>query len=96
MLLKSQIGSGVVRRSTNFIHDYQVDDKNAYRQDTTFYVHINVKDEINGKSRTDKTNDQECYRDRCQTNNHLLRSVCCTPHVCLYTFITDCLLCMLQ
>ena len=44
MLLKSEIDSGIVGRSTYFTHHYHVDDENSHRRDDVEHEKV---DEVN-------------------------------------------------
>ena len=89
MLLKSQIGSGVVRRSMDFIHHYQVDDEEDYRHEAVncdvVYVGQDSGDVTTNQMLEHNQDGKVGQSDQCQTDDNLLRSACYTQRDRLYT-----------
>jgi len=93
MLLKSQIGSGVLRRSTDFIHYYQIDDENGRRHDAIDHSRVDHIDEFTYiRLHTTDSFDSTCNYERHQrqTHDYSLRSDACTPYVCLLNKLYRC------
>jgi len=87
MLLKSEIDSGVVGRSTYFTHHYRVDDENSQRHNHSEGDVINVVDDF-GNVGTLKISDDTFEGLRCQCtkylgNNNRLRSLRRAKYLCL-------------
>jgi len=87
MLLKSEIDSGVVGRSTYFTHHYHVDDENSQRYNHSEGDVIKVVDDYR-KVATVKISDDTfeglcCHCTKCLSNNNRLRSPRRAKYLCL-------------
>jgi len=85
---ESEIAAGVAGCSTTyFTYDDRVSDQNNHRHDQIQQDSVNVVDDKNLVSI--ETNEVDSLADQCghcQTDDEFLRSGCCTPQCCLFTF----------
>jgi len=88
MMLKSEIAGGVAGRSTtNLTHDNHV---NNQRHDHEKRDNVNLIDDMSVKLiPTNAVDSSGDHRDRSQTDDDFLRSVCRTQLCCLFTYIVS-------